>query len=69
VALRRNITGASTLDKYKKTIEKDPALERRFQQARLAGCKALYFLEEAWTLVSPACVRASRQWGYSCKWV
>jgi len=25
-------TGASTLDKYKKTIEKDPALERRFQQ-------------------------------------
>mmetsp|Transcript_3666 Transcript_3666/g.9911 ORF Transcript_3666/g.9911 Transcript_3666/m.9911 type:complete len:1013 (+) Transcript_3666:189-3227(+) len=24
--------GASTLDKYKKTIEKDPALERRFQQ-------------------------------------
>ena len=24
--------GASSIDKYKKTIEKDPALERRFQQ-------------------------------------
>ncbi|KAF5831311.1 P-loop containing nucleoside triphosphate hydrolase protein [Dunaliella salina] len=28
--------GASTLDKYKKTIEKDPALERRFQQVSLS---------------------------------
>ncbi|GFH10900.1 uncharacterized protein HaLaN_06300, partial [Haematococcus lacustris] len=26
------IIGASSIDKYKKTIEKDPGLERRFQQ-------------------------------------
>lgn len=27
--------GATTLDEYRKYIEKDPALERRFQQVRL----------------------------------
>jgi ATP-dependent Clp protease ATP-binding subunit ClpB len=26
--------GATTLDEYRKYIEKDPALERRFQQVR-----------------------------------
>lgn len=26
--------GATTLDKYRRFIEKDPALERRFQQVR-----------------------------------
>jgi ATP-dependent Clp protease ATP-binding subunit ClpB len=27
--------GATTMDKYRKFIEKDPALERRFQQVRV----------------------------------
>lgn len=31
--------GATTLDEYRKYIEKDPALERRFQQVR-------YFLKK-----------------------
>ena len=31
--------GATTLDKYRKFIEKDPALERRFQQVS-AACTA-----------------------------
>ncbi len=30
--------GATTLDKYRKFIEKDPALERRFQQVCVSVC-------------------------------
>jgi hypothetical protein len=34
--------GATTLDEYRKYIEKDPALERRFQQVRRCGCAVLW---------------------------
>lgn len=32
--------GATTLDEYRKYIEKDPALERRFQQVVNSCCTA-----------------------------
>ena len=35
--------GATSIDKFKKTIEKDPALERRFQQV--------------WTILHPSIAR------------
>ena len=41
------LQGATTLDEYRQYIEKDPALERRFQQVRscwvgLVGAEGLY---------------------------
>lgn len=34
--------GATTLDEYRKYIEKDPALERRFQQVRIEETVTMY---------------------------
>lgn len=42
-ACPRSCIGATTLDEYRKYIEKDPALERRFQQARHAGACSCSF--------------------------
>lgn len=73
--------GATTLDKYRKFIEKDPALERRFQQVR--GEEGVYTFsrcvgeegvdtysrcarEGVWTL--PAGVRGRRVWALSGAW-
>ena len=33
--------GATTLDEYRKHIEKDPALERRFQPVKMRACLGL----------------------------
>ena len=33
--------GATTLDEYRKHIEKDPALERRFQPVKMRACRGL----------------------------
>ena len=42
-----HMIGATTLDEYRKHIEKDPALERRFQPVLVAGAQCgrydLYF--------------------------
>ena len=42
------LIGATTLDEYRENIEKDPALERRFQQ--------VFVGERAWKTPSPSCV-------------
>ena len=36
--------GATTLDEYRKHIEKDPALERRFQPVKICPCSLPAFL-------------------------
>ena len=42
--------GATTLDEYRKHIEKDPALERRFQPVKICPCK----------LCTPSCCSVMR---------
>ena len=61
--------GATTLDEYRQYIEKDPALERRFQQvcppAPITACTLSHY--RVWTVVGRRCRRSAGSWKAACK--